>query len=655
MITREVPDSNERKTLKLADFFYNKDNMVYPIKSDLQRKYCWTDNEINDLIEEYYFNLTNNNQDADKCGEDSYYGFIGNAIICEKQENWNNTGCPYKELIDSSQRITTTLAVIVVSLYLHMKNNWIVDPEERKKYVDSYLKTKNGKSFKVLRTFNDCDIEDVYNDLLNNTLTFNKTEVRKACSKFKPATKEGEVTYKSFRELVQKVYNVISESKSIDDTDFENYLKIFLNNTYICTETCKKEERLSKFVDVNTHRIGISNKDIYKSLLCSKGLHIDEKYQEFESLVFEIEGRGNKQNSLVKITKASYSVTEHMMKIALIYMTKDSDICKHSYSLNDDCKGIEWQLNNENGVLQTEDDVLSFLDYTIDVCNFVRTSMNYDSETFDNDWYMLTDGRNSKRMWLYTILPSYIISKMEVGEKRQYAFDVLVKSFLAYSIKYAKNRSVQYFQDYMYKYANTLISNYNSIDDFKDAIKEQYLQTFEEVIKNCSLSIRTLSYMDSTSSLAIRGILSTIEYYTQRGIGWKNKNVYDFVTGSGDIDIEHIKPKSFLNENEENEQYVADINGIGNLTLLESGLNSSKGDLSEKTSEMYKISSFLTTCTIDESNRHAKLTNDKMVKLRSVYIPYTCDTKTLNNFDIENIRLRLTKLIKSIKNFLTTL
>ena len=655
MITREVTDSNERKTLKLADFFYNKDNMVYPIKSDLQRKYCWTDNEINDLIEEYYFNLTNNNREADKNGEDSYFGFIGNAIVCEKQENWDNTGCPYKELIDSSQRVTTALAIIVVSLYLQMKNKWVVDLEERRKYVDSYLKTKNKKTFKVLRTFKDCDIDEVYTDLVNNTLTFNKTDVRKACSKFKPATKEGEVVYKSFRELVYKVYNVITESVQEEDADFEEYLEIFLNNTYICAETCKKEERLSKFIDVNTHRIGISNKDIYKSLLCSKGFSVDEKYQEFESKVFDIEGHGNKQNSLVKITKASYSVTEHMMKIALIYMTKDSDICKHSYSLNDDYKGIEWQLNNENGVLQTEDDVLHFLDYTIDVCNFIKSSMNYDSETFDNDWYMLTDGRNSKRLWLYNILPAYIISKMDVGEQRQYAFDTLVKSFLAYSIRYAKNKSVQYIQDYMYKYSNILISRYDSIDDFKDAIKEQYLQTFEGVIKDCGLNIRTLSYMDSISSLAIRGILSTIEYYAQRGIGCKSKNVYDFVTGTGEIDIEHIKPKSFLDESEENEKYVTDINGIGNLTLLESSLNSSKGASSEKTSEMYKISTFLTTSTIDESNRHARLTNEKMVQLRKTYIPYTCDTTTLNDFGIENIELRLTRMIRIIKDFLTTL
>ena len=108
-------------------------------------------------------------------------------------------------------------------------------------------------------------------------------------------------------------------------------------------------------------------------------------------------------------------------------------------------------------------------------------------------------------------------------------------------------------------------------------------------------------------------------------------------------------------ESEENEKYVTEINGIGNLTLLESGLNSSKGDSSEKTSEMYKISTFLTTCTIDESNRHAKLTNEKMTQLRKTYIPYTCDTETLNDFGVENIELRLTRMIRIIKDFLTTL
>lgn len=69
---------------------------------------------------------------------------------------------------------------------------------------------------------------------------------------------------------------------------------------------------------------------------------------------------------------------------------------------------------------------------------------------------------------------------------------------------------------------------------------------------------------------------------------------------------------------------------------------------------MYKISTFLTTRTIDESNRHDKLTNEKMAQLRKVYIPYTCDTETLNDFGIENIDLRLTRVIKIIKEFLTT-
>lgn len=648
MYVKTLPKSSNKNPMSLAEIFSNANNRVYPIKSDLQRRFCWTDNEVDNLIEQYVIYMLSKNMLADERGDDSVYGTIGDGIVCKEAANWNGTGCTYNELVDMSQRITTAYAICLVLLYLHMKNEGISNVDERRKLIDSYVKTKNKKSFKVETTFKDCEMKNVYDSIVNNTITFSQKELHEANVIFKHSKN---TVYKPFSHLVNKVYSTITTIVGTD-ADFKLYLDEFLNKTYIQVEECDNDVRVEKFREVNSYRVGVTDVDIYKTLLCDVGPSIDDKYQMFETAVKRISSNANGGKKRINLLKAKYTVTEYIMKCALITLTKDDDICKFDYKLSDVYKGIEWQLNNKDGILKTEDDVLTFLDKCIDMCDFLYTSMDYTSDPYES-WYMFSEYRNSDRIWLYCILPCYVNHNMTDKDCKEYGYNMLLKSYLTYSLRYFNNRSVQYIQQYMFVFAlKLLVCESKGIDTLKDELNYYYNKTFGAYLREeLSDTISHLSYEGSSSQSAIRGIFATIEYLTQRKVGVIKDNVYRFVTGkNNNVDIEHIMPKSL--KNDDNVMY---INGIGNLTLLESSLNSAKIDVAGRTSERYNDSSFITTKLINEDSRYEGLTNKELTMLRDKMIPFCCSDVTLNSFSVDEIKQRKTGFLKFIRNFLSVM
>jgi len=647
MYVRLMPKSSNKNPMSLNEIFSNSNNKVYPIKSDLQRRYCWTEKEVDNLIEQYYIEMFERNISADEKGEDSFYATIGDGIICKEMPDWKGTGCPYSELVDMSQRITTTYAICIVSLSLYMDKEGITDINERRKILDMYLKTKNKKSFKVETTFKDCEINSVYEAVADGVFSFNTKELKEANRLFKSG-KNTDVVYKPFSMLVRKVYSTITDAIGTE-VNFKEYLDAFLKNTYLQIEECDNTVRLEKFREVNSYRVGVADADIYKSMLCYRGEKIDDKYQLFEDWVKKISSNGNGCKKRINILKAPYTISEYIMKLALISLTKDEEICRFDFKLSDAYKGIEWQIYNEKGILQTEEEVLTFLDNCIDICRFLYDSMEM-PRAFNESWYMFTEGRNTPTIWLYNILPCYVISKMNDIEVKNYAFDMLLKSYLIYSIRYLDNKSVQYIQNYLFTFAMKLILfESKGYDTVKDELNNHYNKTFGSFISNgMSNALSHISYEGKTSQGAMRGILSVIEFLAQRRANVKKENVYKFVTSkNSDIDIEHIMPQD--KKTDDNDVFV---DGIGNLVLLESSLNSSKRDNADATSKRYTDSSFITTKLIMENSRYEGLTNSQLADLRTHNIPYCCTEGNLNEFDETMIKQRKNSISKMLRDFL---
>ena len=63
----------------------------------------------------------------------------------------------------------------------------------------------------------------------------------------------------------------------------------------------------------------------------------------------------------------------------------------------------------------------NYLDLCIDICKFLNNSTDYNGNLDSHeDYYMLTDSRCNSFIWLYNILPSYIISKIKNQKKNSF-------------------------------------------------------------------------------------------------------------------------------------------------------------------------------------------------------------------------------------------
>ena len=124
MIVKREPKGDTKDAVKLSKFFSNKDNTIYPIQSDLQRRYCWPSTHIDKFFKDYIVDLYAKNEEADENGEDGLFAKIGDAILTRLEGNYGfDQKCKKQEVIDMSQRITTAMAFVVVMLFLHLKKN----------------------------------------------------------------------------------------------------------------------------------------------------------------------------------------------------------------------------------------------------------------------------------------------------------------------------------------------------------------------------------------------------------------------------------------------------------------------------------------------------------------------------------------------------
>ena len=64
MIVKREPKGDTKEAVKLSKFFSNKDNTVYPIQSDLQRRYCWPSTHIDKFYKDYIIDLFEKNKEA---------------------------------------------------------------------------------------------------------------------------------------------------------------------------------------------------------------------------------------------------------------------------------------------------------------------------------------------------------------------------------------------------------------------------------------------------------------------------------------------------------------------------------------------------------------------------------------------------------------
>ena len=645
MLRKNKPEGSHKNATNFKTVFSNENNTRYLIKSDLQRRYCWTKSIVEKFFKDYLIDLFVANEEANANGEDNWYGTVDDAIFVKKDEN------SIQEIVDSGQRMTTTLSIVCLFLFLHLKKNKVVDINEREKLFSKYIRTKNGKYFKLENTFSDSDLSSTVLSMIDGSFETSSKSITSKKKVFNGG-KKNEIIYKQFSSLCALIYSLVEDTIGVTDDFLLERLDCFLEKTYFDVEECEKSERVQRFRQANTGRVEVTNPDLYKTLMCEKGASVDAKFQEFEKYINEITGKDKK----IHIIKSPLSPIEYIMRLSIILKDPTKKSCSFYYSLDNKDNGISWHLDNENGLLHTEEKVIDYLDTCIDICKFLKTSTDYSGKIeYGRDYYMLTEGRNSSNLWLYNILPSYIISKIENNDKREYAFDIILISYLVYSINCYNSPSVQYIQPYMYDISKLMLERMGddfSVDDFKCGLRNKYIDQFGSFIKEgLTATVKQLRYGVSNCKGALIGIFSVLEYYSQKEAGIKKDNLHKLLTvkitkknAEESVQLDHMYPQS--NRNEKNELV---IDSVGNLTLLEATLNASKGDDQNKTVEAYKSSSFLTTKLMIQESNYEFLTVDTLNRVRNNSLPYFTTSENIYKYSIDDAEIRRDKIADKIR------
>jgi hypothetical protein len=271
---------------------------------------------------------------------------------------------------------------------------------------------------------------------------------------------------------------------------------------------------------------------------------------------------------------------------------------------------------------------------------------------FNNDFILFSEAHNKPWIWLYNLHPVYLISRFKDEDKKTYAFETLLRSYTAYSVRYSTNKSVQYIQGYTYNFSLTLLKNLRdetiSFDTFKTELDAKYNETFGEYIKkDLSKDVKRLDYEQSQSQSAIRGIFCMMEYNAQKAVNRKSDGIR--LMTCGEVELDHILPQNMCKVNTEDEEFW---NSFGNLTPLEQTLNRRKQDDVSKNSDIYNESSFIITKLIVKDRICGNIPSQSLKKLYDYYIPHPVSEEDINNYSLELMKTRRNDYAYSVVNML---
>lgn len=656
-VTKGKPKGQTIDPLFVREALTSESNKYYVIEGHVQRKYKWCLDLIRDFITTIYNTVDINRENEIKMEDDIYVDFY-DIIISETDDK---SGDKFKQaisIIDGGQRLVTSYATIMALCQIIMEKKSITDVNERRKFLYKYIKTKNEKYFKLNTTFRDDDIQSTSEEIIMNSLKLTDKIVEKAMNSLK-----NERDDKQFKNVVIGVYGIINDIFD-SNTDFNYVMDVFLDKMFFFSRRCPKEVKKKVFIEINKKRQTVEDTDIYKTLINGKEEQsesvINDKYNNLVEHTNEIKKKG-----LMVDLKRGTCVLDFVMQSGLKYIDRTEQTMKDTFYLDNNAYGIEYHL--DNGILKDKNGTVRFLDTCMDICHFIENSMTYSDELYNDNYFFTQLGK--KRLWWHVMLPLYIINKDFSGEKHDFLYDTLMKSWTCYNIKYTISSHIQYYQKFLAKFSYlTLLHKDDDIMVLKSVIKNWYNEIFGDLLtKDMDKAIKRLNYTIDKDKQAIRSIFSTIEYSIFKNIDSKTNMLYNFVdeyissnkikpkdgTPKGTkankiMSIDHIIPQSYGKANMMDENT---INSIGNLTLLELTLNQKKSDDISKNREIYLGSKYISTNLLNCNNSFVNLSTLDIAKVDNLVKRY--DECEINNFNENSIDMRteyiVWKMIECLK------
>jgi hypothetical protein len=638
MIHVGKPKSESHDVIFIRDIFSSNGNNhdLYFIEDVVQRPYAWKAKDIRELVSEFFF-LQEMICKGSKSAALAYVDF-GDIQVSEL-EPYNKTeelnalekqGIGIYSEIDGSQRCRTYLVLYIVLLMLKEKESG-----QGETYFD-LENLKNGFDRFKFYGIDTQDLSDLYDFIaktkINKILKDNKINTME--NKFENGKEKDNLISLLFY-VIYLVNDAVSDyldggtlteadmeapvenQKSVEDAKInfiDCSIKTLLNRVYGHQAVVPYVNKYDKFNDLNAKGEPIEDKERIPRILLNTFQDVKEelygKFVKLRELCKTCEdekrfvpGRSFKDCIILIMVEA--------FKILLLKNHRDDfekqKVFKQIFSSKYDLDNVKYGLKtliDKKIVFKNSDELFEYFDMCIDMAEFVLNDSFTKHNDKYNDYFYFQNYSGDKCVWQYFIKPLYILHKSNYTyEEKEEIKDLLYRTcYLFYTLTKGFNNTTN---------VQSLI---NAIEDISRTMIENSGSTVKELKTNINVLIYHfqelnsfnwadylthlggISYVSKTERGVIKRIMIAMEYFLCKKYSLSTDVLYQTLSNwkNPDYDLDHIKPKSLLNE-PDNTDEVRLINSLGNIALLENTLNERKGDNMKKNSSLYVQSKFICT------------------------------------------------------------
>lgn len=528
---------NARRLL-LASLFDYEELVIPPY----QRPYSWGEKEIENFMETVFSTLSSE--------DEIFIGTIQLNITADKKS---------REIIDGQQRITT---IVLLVDFLEKTSGTV---EKDIKHLDLVYKNVESAN-SILSDIKNCKIDEITSD--NQYIQNLKT--------------------------IKKLFSAYCNEHNLDERELANSLLKSIKKLLfveLSTTNMKLSSVISLFHTINTTGLDLNGEDLFKL--------------QYYQYLFETEGNNGKDASeIMKSINDNYEkVNNYNNKNKdKIKIQNIIDVYKHIIVAKNDLKwemlskssesffeeilkkqNIDWLLTDKNGFDSVLDIYMGLHDYIKMKCESTKIIGNNSSLKYFSEYLI-----NTTRYSLYRTIP-YVIAFFCAKDKNdKVAYEkALEETLVVY--KYLLVNSVNY-DKYVYKVQKYICSNVltgisgnkNWTDDLI-AIIAKWPESDDDCAQHFNERLKYNLYDNAKRSDMICRLADALEEI-KNSSNLNHVKEFLFNWDKHKYDKEHIFARKFWKDEkllndigwESDDKSIQELNGIGNLVILERSINRSE-------------------------------------------------------------------------------
>ena len=532
--------------IKYNDKSINSAFLDYYVIPEYQREYVWGDEQVEQLLSDL---LNAYNADSNK----AY--FLGTIVTYD-------TGNGYFEVIDGQQRLTTFYMLLCAVKNIYKEKG--VNPAAIEQLIYSAVLTKTGTQYKYHLQLQYEEASTYLEIIAGN---------EKAPQSLTQSGKRLFAAYDTITDFLTAQF--------LETNELMEFVFFLLNqSSFVRIETGDINDALKIFETINQRGKGLDSMDLLKNMV-------------FRQVSRDDFGKLNEQWK--HITGTLEKIDEKPLRFLRYFIMANYDTSSETDGILREDQIYSW-LSKNNRQCEYEEKPFEFVK-KMQTNVELYTQYRFPADNADGNQHLKNIpmlAGNSYRLHLMLMLAA---SKMDRAALTK--FKCILESVVYYSVinKITTNQTERTFVSWCKD-----IRSVSSVDDLDAFVQKSAIPAVESWKKNNESMFMMLG-LNSMQQYRIKFILGKITAYVDAlQLSDTIGDMTPYLSSS--IEIEHIMPQT-CNSVEDyglsEEEYKYYLNKLGNLTLLENGINKSihNAPYEEKIKE-YKKSKFYLTSSIPE-------------------------------------------------------